>query len=320
MAITAPMQRSDFNGFLTPDKSEPIFNDAWKISVFQQLFRKVPLGINGQEVPVITSKPTANWVSEGQRKPATNMGLGKLTITPRKLSAIAILSAETVRANPGGINDLIRPALAEAFAVAFDNAVGFNVGGDGTGTGPFGDYALSNATKEVALGSTTQANGGIHGDFVAAMRLLVNDDKKLTGFALDSTVEPEFWGATDSTGRPLYTELPLDESAAVLAQQVNTGVARPGLLLNRPARMSDGVGQGTVAGFAGDFTKGVWGAVGGINYRVSTEAPVTINGELVSLFENNLVAVLAEAEYGYANADVEAYVRLTETAGEAGGA
>lgn len=79
----------------------------------------------------------------------------------------------------------------------------------------------------------------------------------------------------------------------------------------------DGAGTGLarpVLGFAGDFTKGAWGAVGGINYRVSTEATVTINGSLVSLFENNLVAVLAEAEYGFVMADTEAFVRLENAA------
>ena len=37
----------------------------------QSLTRRVPLGINGQEIPVVTSKPTASWVSEGGQKPTT---------------------------------------------------------------------------------------------------------------------------------------------------------------------------------------------------------------------------------------------------------
>jgi hypothetical protein len=44
---------------------------------------------------------------------------------------------------------------------------------------------------------------------------------------------------------------------------------------------------------------------------VSTEATVTINGELVSLFENNLVAILAEAEYGWLVNDTAAFVEYT---------
>jgi HK97 family phage major capsid protein len=317
MAITAATTTSDFAGFLTADESAPIFNDAQRQSVFQQLFRRVPLGINGQKVPVVTSKPTANWVGEGGQKHATEMGLGLLTMEPKKLTAIAVMSSEVVRANPGNINSELRPALAGAFATAFDFAVGYNLGGDGTGTGPF-DSHLAATNKAVEVGSTTQANGGIHGDLVAAMRLLVNDSKKLTGFGLDDSFEPELWGAVDANGRPLYTELPTDDVAQ--------GIARPGRLLNRPSFMGEGVGAtydpdagGTevarpVLGFAGDFTKGAWGAVGGISYRISTEATVTINGTLTSLFENNLVAVLAEAEYGYVNADNNAYVRLDNAA------
>lgn len=309
MAITAAMQRSDFEGFLSPAESAPIFNDAQRISAFQQLFRRVPLGINGQTIPVVTSKPTANWVEEGGQKPATNMGLGKLTITPKKLAAIYVMSAEVVRANPGGIKELIRPALAEAFAAAFDYAVGHNLGGDGTGTGPFADHALANATKSVTLGSTGKEDGGVHGDMVAAMKLLTADRKKLTGFAFGPEVEPTFWGATDTTGRPLYAELPLDQEAALLSA-AGSYPARPGMILNRSTWIGEGVSSETIAGFAGDFTKGVWGAVGGISYRVSTEAPVTINGQMVSLWENNLVAVLAEAEYGYVNADLDAFVKF----------
>ncbi|HET7386994.1 MAG TPA: phage major capsid protein [Nocardioidaceae bacterium] len=317
MAQTAATATTDFSGFLTAAESAPIFNDAARQSAFQQLFRRVSLGINGQKIPVVTNKPTANWVGEGGQKPTTEGGLGLLTIEPQKLAAISVMSAEVIRANPGNYTGQLRQGLAEAFATAFDLAVGYNVGGDGTGSGPF-DNHLAETSKAVEVGSTTQANGGIHGDLVAAMSLLIADGKKLTGFGLDDSFEPLLWGAVDANGRPLYTELPTDD--------VSQGIARPGRLLNRPSFMGDGVGASydpdaggaalarPVVGFAGDFTKGAWGAVGGISYRVSTEATVTINGTLTSLFEHNLVAVLAEAEYGFVVADTEAFVRLDNAA------
>ena len=310
MAVTAPTKLSDFSGFLQPHEAAPIFNDAAKVSVFQQLIRRVPLGISGEAIPVVTSKPTANWVAEGGRKPATNMGLGKLMMEPKKLAAIWVTSAEVVRANPGGINEQMRAGLAEAFGTAFDLAVGYGVGGDGTGSGPF-PKNLAMATKSVEVGTTTQANGGIHGDMVAALSLMVKDGKKLTGFALDDVLEPKFWGAVDTSGRPLYVDLPLDNGAQVL-QNGGISVSRPGRLLNRPSAMGEGMGRATNVGFFGDFTKAAWGAVGGISYRVSTEATVTINGELTSLWENNLVALLAEAEYGFVMQDESYFGKLTD--------
>lgn len=305
MAITAATSTTDFDGFLSPAESAPIFDDARRQSVFQQLIPQTPLGINGQKVPVVTTKPTANWVGEGQQKPATSMGMDLLFIEPKKLAAIAVLSAEVVRANPGNINGQLRPYLAEAFSIAFDLAVGYDIGGDGTGTSPF-DNPLNSTTKSVELGTTTQANGGLHGDLVAGMKLLVDDGKRLTGFGLDDTLEPALWGAVDTTGRPLYTELPTDATSQT--------IARPGRLLNRPSFMGEGVGNGDTKAFGGDFRKAAWGVVGGISYRVSTEATVTINGALTSLWENNLVAVLAEAEYGYVNSDVESFVKYVDAA------
>lgn len=305
MAITAATTRSDFSGFLSPEQSAPIFDEAERQSAFQRLFRRVPLGINGQTIPVVTSKPTAKWTNEGAKKHATDMGLDLLEMEPEKLTAIVVMSSEVVRANPGNINALIRPALAGAFASAFDYAVGFGLGGDGTGSGPFAKN-LAQTTKSVTLGTTTQADGGVHGDFVAAMRLLVADGKKLTGWAVGDSIEPDLWGAVDGNGRPLYVDLPTDDTSQA--------IARPGRLLNRPSYMGEGVENGDTVGFGGDFTKGAWGAIGGISYRISREAAITINGQLVSAFENNLVAVLAEAEYGFVLADEEAFVKIEREA------
>lgn len=312
MAITAATKTSDFSGFLTAEQSAPIFDDAQRQSAFQQLFPRVPLGINGQKIPYVSTKPTANWTAEAAQKHTTGMSMGLHEIDPKKLTAIAVMSSEVVRANPGQFTAKLRSELAGAFAVAFDYAVAYNLGGDGTGTGPFDNY-LDATTKAVELGTATQANGGIHADIVAGMSLLINDGRKLTGFALDDSTEPTFWGAVDGNGRPLYTELPTDDMSQTLA--------RPGRLLNRPSFMGDGVGEPVPAavstaytvGFGGNFTKGAWGAVGGISYRVSTEATVTINGSLTSLWENNLIAVLAEAEYGFVLPDEEDFVKYTET-------
>lgn len=307
----APTTRADFEGFLTPEESAPIFNEARRQSVAQQLIRQVPLGINGQKIPVRTSKTVANWVGEGQKKPTTSMGLGLLTIEPKKLSAIAVLSAEVVRANPGNINSEIREDLAGAFATAFDLAALYNVGGDGTGTGPFDNY-IAETTKSVTLGTAARADGGIHADLVAGMQALVQDGKKLTGFALDDVLEPSFWGAVDTNGQPLYVSLPTDD--------VSDAVARPGRLLGRRSFMGEGVAHAGTVAFGGNWSKAAWGVVGGISYRVSTEASVTIDGTLTSLFEHNLVAVLAEAEYGFVVADTEAYVAyVLDTEGDGEG-
>ncbi len=312
MPITAARTTGDFAGFLRPDQAAPIFDQAARVSVVQQLARRVPLGANGVEIPVVTGRMTAGWVGEAGAKPASQGAVGLKTITPKKVAAIAVVSAEVVRADPAGYMGTIRPQIAEAFGLAFDNAALHDFGPDGTaGAGPFATW-IDQTTKSVEIGTTAAASGGIHGDLVAGLSLLVNDKKRLTGFALDDTVEPLLWGAVDTTGRPLYTELSTDDTSGT--------IARPGRLLNRPSFMGSGLTTPIVAGtpntggiraYGGDWSQAVWGVVGGITYDVSTQATVTINGVLTSLWENNLVAIRAEAEYGWLVNDVAAFVKYT---------
>lgn len=305
MAITAPTKTSDFSGFLSPEQSAPIFEEAARTSVVQSLVRQVPLGINGQNIPVVTGKMQAGWVSEGGQKPASNASIGLKTIKPEKIAAIAVVSAEVVRANPANYMDLLRPQIAEAFAIAFDRAALYNLGPDGTGTGPFDTY-IAQTTKAVQLDVDSTATGNVHTAVVAGLKALVDDGKRLTGFALDEVTEPLFLSALDTTGRPLYVETPLADTTAA--------AARPGRLINRPSYMSEGVAHPdeteprTVA-FGGNWNQAAWGVVGGITYDVSTQATVTIGNQLTSLWEHNLVAIRAEAEYGFLVNDPESFVQ-----------
>lgn len=296
MAITAATKLSDFSGFLNREQSAAIFEQAAKTSVVQQLAPRVQLGVNGQSIPVVTGKVQAGWVAEGAQKPASKGSMALKTMDPKKIAAIAVVSAEVLRANPGGYVDLIRPQIAEAFAVAFDAAALY-----GTAS-PFSTNLATGSSVQEFTG-TTPAFTDVYGDLNAGLSTLVNAGKKLTGWAFDNRFEPVLNGSKDTANRPLFTESPFTETA---------GPVRSGRLLGRQAFIGDGIYDAATKtyGFAGDWSQAAWGAVGGISYNVSTEATVTINGVLTSLWENNLVAILAEAEYGFLVNDPSSFVRF----------
>lgn len=301
MAITAAKKLADFNGFIKPELAGPIFDEAAKGSAAMSLIRKVPLGASGQAFPIVTSKPTANWTAEGAQKHTTEAGLGLVKMEPNKLTAIAVASQEVIRANPGGYSETLAGLLADAFARAFDLAVFHNKGGDGTGTSPF-ETTLAATTKSVTLGAAAGAN--TYDDLVKAMSLNLQGTpkKQVTGFAFDTGFEIDLLSAKDTAGRPLFAEAAYTGAVPAL---------RSGSVLGRTTYMHENVGLDKTVGFAGDWTKAAWGTVGGITMDISTEATVTIGGQLVSLYENNLVAVRAEAEYGFALADKDAFVKVT---------
>lgn len=303
---------SQFSGFLPKHIADAYFEDAAKISVAQRIMRQVPLAVAGESIPVVTSKMTASWVAEGARKPASQGTLGLETMEPKKLAAIAVVSAEVVRANPGNYMALIRPQIAEAFATAFDAAV-FH----GTST-PFDAY-LDQSTKAAEIGAHTASEGGVWQDLNTALRLLVEDDRVLTGWAIDDVVEPALNGSVDANGRPIFVELPPGTDTAAQAQgDFLSSAPRIGRLMGRPSIMGSGVATAnysTVVGYGGDWRKCAWGSVGGISYDISTQATVTLDGTLTSLWEHNLVAIRAEAEFGFVCPDPDAFVRLTNLAG-----
>lgn len=300
MAITAATKLSDFSGFLNREQSAAIFEQAAKTSVVQQLAPRVPLGINGQSIPVVTGKVSAGWVAEGAQKPASKGSMALKTMDPKKIAAIAVVSAEVLRANPGGYVDLIRPQIAEAFAVAFDAAALYGT------SSPFSTNLATGSSVQEFTG-VTPAFTDVYGDLNAGLSTLVNAGKKLTGWAFDNRFEPVLNGSKDTSNRPLFVESPFTETA---------GPVREGRLLGRQAFIGDGIYDATskTYGFAGDWSQAAWGAVGGISYNVSTEATVTINGVLTSLWENNLVAILAEAEYGFLVNDPSSFVKFTNAA------
>lgn len=300
MAITAAKKLSDFNGFIKPELAGPIFDEAAKGSAAMSLIRKVPLGASGQAFPIVTSKPTANWTAEGAQKHTTEAGLGLVKMEPKKLTAIAVASQEVIRANPGGYSKTLKGLLADAFARAFDLAVFHNKGGDGNGTSPF-ETTLAATTKSVTLGAAAGTN--TYDDLVKAMALNLQGTpkKQVTGFAFDTGFEIDLLNAKDTAGRPLFVEAAYTGAVPAL---------RSGSVLGRTTYMHENVGLDKTVGFAGDWSKCAWGTVGGITMDISTEATVTIGGQLVSLYENNLVAVRAEAEYGFAVADKDAFVKI----------
>lgn len=287
---TKATMTNEFAGFLRPDQAQPIFDEAMKTSVVQSLARQIPVGVNGVEIPVTTGKPEAGWVAEAGLKPSTSTAIGIKTMKPHKLAAKTVVSAEVVRANPGGYVDIYKKQIGEAFALAFDKAALF-------GGGPF-DTHVAQTQKSVTLG--TSANG-MYGDLVTGLDLLLKDKKKLNGFVFDTTSETLFLNQVDANKRPIFelnnvTEAPVPVTA--------------GRLIGRSARLADNVADTTskTVGFGGDWSKCAWGVTSGINFRLSTEAAVTLDGKLVSAFEHNLVVIIAEAEYGWLCADPEAFV------------
>lgn len=305
-ATVAKTSDAIFSGFLNPELSQDYFAQVEKTSIIQQLCKKIPLGPSGVRIPHWTGNVTANWVAEGGQKPVTKGAFSKQDIVPFKIATIFAASSEVVRANPLGYLNTMRTKVAEAIALAFDNAVI-----NGTNT-PFGAY-IAQTSKSVSLADPLGASNGVAQGSQAytalnnGLSLLLGDSKKWNGTLFDDVAEPILNNATDAQMRPLFID--------ATYQDINAPF-RAGRVLGRPTYLSDHVKASTTVGYMGDFDQVIWGQIGGLTYDVSDQATLDLSAAqdgsgIVSLWQNNLVAVRVEAEYAALVNDAQAFVKLT---------
>ncbi|QKT07932.1 phage major capsid protein [Gordonia sp. X0973] len=300
MANYAATSDAMFAGELEPEKAKDYFEEAEKNSIVQAVAQKIPMGPTGVSIPHWNGNVTADWVDEGAQKPITKGDFTKQSITPAKIATIFVASAEVVRANPHNYIETMRKKVAEAIALRFDEAVLF-----GTAT-PFGNY-VNETTKEIGL------DGDAYGNLNTGLKLLSQDGRKWRSVLFDETAEPILNDARDDAGRPLFIDSPLELT------ETNAPFRR-GRVIGRNTILSDHLtNEGSPIGFMGDFNQVLWGQVGGLTYDVSDSASLDIssaqNGsQIVSLWQNNLVAVRVETEFAALVHDPEDFVRITEDA------
>jgi HK97 family phage major capsid protein len=226
------------------------------------------------------------------------------------LAVIVPFSKEYLRDERIDLFGMIRPLIAEAFANAFDAATIKNTGA------PFSTYFYQ-TTNSVEFGTGAQADGSIYRDLLAGLQAVTMESGVVSGataggsgyrvdnFIFDVRVENKILAATDTTGRPLFVD----------SQPINNAAPK-GSLLGRPVRYSKYAynSTGALNGVGFDSTQFVWGAPNEIAYDITDQASIVLadGTTTLHLWQNNLVGLLAEAEYGFLANDVEAAVKFAD--------
>lgn len=294
----APIVRPGRGSQLFPrEVSADIFTKAAEASLVQRLAPRTTLPTAGKAMPFITGQIEAAWVEETGRKPVSDLGADFRVMDPHKIAVVVPFSEEYVR-DVGTLYNVARDKIGEAFGRKFDDAALRGV------DSPFGTgNNLAATTKAVELGTATAAAGGYYGDLVAGLSLLVEDGKDLTAFAFDKRLQPRLLTQFDTTGRPIFT-----------AGVADNGL--PGTVLGVPAGFSKNLAGGTtLRGIGGDWTQCAYGVAVDITFSVSDQATLQMeDGTLLNLWQHNMIAVRAEAEYGFIVADADAFVRYIDAA------
>lgn len=272
------------------DISAEIIQKTQEDSAVMQLARHIELPGRGTEVPVITSDPTAAWVSETGAKPVSNPGLSKKIMSAYKLAVIVPFSKEFQRDLPA-LYDALVQRLPLALAKQFDATVIGAVEKPGSN---FDNFASCTAQL-----ISTDAYAGL----VAADGDIAENGGVMDGVAISPQGKSVLLGATDQNKRPLFINN-VSEGAVPMVLGAKTVLSK--------GMYAEGV-SADVVGVAGDWSQAVYGTVEGVKIDYSDQATLVtgVTGAApINLFQQNMFAVRAEIELGF-RADTSCFDKLT---------
>ena len=273
---------------LPAEVSQEILQKTQSASAVMQLARQITLPGRGVQIPVITSDPSAAWVAETGAKAVSNPGLSSKLMQAYKLAVIVPFSDE-FRRDAAALYDALIARLPLALAQKFDATVIGAVDKPGEN---FDNFALCTTQKLVP-----GVNETVYGNLVAAYSDIAEDGGSLNGFAMSPAGIGLLLGATDTTGRPIFTASAGDgDVARVLGART---VEARGMHKAGAAPVGTGAGTPTIVGVAGDWSQAMYGTVEGVQIRFADQTGLTINSEQVNLWEHNMFAVRAEIELGF---------------------
>lgn len=234
-------------------------------------------------------------VAEGGRKPLEKPGTSMHTITPHKMAAIVVVSDELIRQNPGQVFENIQADLADSVGRALDSLVLHGTDAR-TGIKISGQTAVTDTTNSVAL-----ANG----DYKAAVLSgfdLVGTQYDVDGIAADSKAKAKLLATVNETQFGLPNLAAQEFSVAGVPTAFGRTVGRNG-----------GEDKDTRL-VLGDWDRVRYGFASGIEITRSNEATIVDDGgEVISLFQNNLVALRVETFIGATVLDTNAFATVNES-------
>lgn len=274
--------------------SSEIIQKTQEESAVMRLARQIALPGNGLTIPVITSDPAAAWVDETDDKPVSNPGLGTKVMRGYKLAVIEPFSNQ-FRRDYGALYDALVARLPRILAAKFDNTVFGGTQAPGSDFDTFANVSGQDITSDP------------YSALVAAVTDVAVHGGDLNGFALSPQAKGILLNATDKNSRPLFIDSVAEGAIPRILGQ-DTYTSRGAYIAGTP----------NTVGFAGDWSKAMYGVVEGVDIQFSSDATLKLaDNSTINLFQRNMFAVRAEIEIGF-RADLDVFNKLTASSSISG--
>ena len=283
---------------LLPRKvSEEIWKKATAKSIVPTLATSAPMILGENTFPVLTKRPAASIVGEGQNKPDSDLEVGSKTVKPIKAVVGLEFTMEAIMTNPAGVLGLMNEELSSALTRQIDLAILHKRQASNGALLTNGVEAISDTTNSITLGTDPD---DIDDKLWDGYGLVVDDgDSDFTGFAFDPRLIYTLATAKDNQGRRLHPEIAMGSSVTSYSGQ-------PAAVSKSVSGQVDASADTGIRAFGGDWDSLKFGYVLDINTRKIEYGDPFGNGDLQ---RRNSVAYLSEVIFGWAIRDLGSFTK-----------
>jgi HK97 family phage major capsid protein len=285
------------NGSVPKEEGTLVLKDFMTQSAVTKLAKFEQMNKPEKEFTYLASGPGAYWVGEGEKIQTDKATWLNAKMVSKKLGVIIPVSKEFLRYSVKDFFAQMRPAIAEAFAVKFDQAALYGINSPfGTGVSVF--EKANGAGNTVALNSI----GNLYDELNGVIALVEDADKDVDGFTTTRRFRQKLRGTKDNNDLPIFNDA--------------TGGATQQAL---------GLPIGYVDSKSWDYTKALllaadwdmtrYGIPQGMEYKISEDATLTTiadeNGDPINLFERDMFALRVTQQVGFMTLSDDAFAALT---------
>lgn len=284
-------------GQIPQEQATLVLKEFMQQAAITKLAKYEPMTKPEKKFTYLASGPGAYWVGEGEKIQTSKATWLQATMKTKKLGVIIPVSKEFLSYTVSDFFAQIRPAIAEAFAIKFDQAALFGI------NSPFGT-GVSVFEKANAAGNKVELNsiGNLYDELNAVMALLEDADKDANGFTTTRRFRQKLRGAKDQNGLPIFNDAKAGATSEAL-----------GLPIGYVDSKSWDYTKAELLAADWNYTR--YSVLQGIEYKISEEATLTTvedeNGDPINLFERDMFALRATMQVGFLTLSDDAFAALT---------
>ncbi|MEM1497829.1 phage major capsid protein [Bacillus velezensis] len=291
------LMQDSVNGKVPTEQGTLVLKEFMTQSAVTKLAKYEEMTKPEKEFTYLASGPGAYWVGEGDRIQTSKAQWLTAKMTSKKLGVIIPVSKEFLRYSVTDFFTQMRPAIAEAFAIKFDQAALFGV------ESPFGKgVSVFEKIKESGNAIALNSLGNLYDELSGVMALVEDADKDVNGFTTTRRFRQKLRGTKDGNGLPIFND-------------ATGGATQQALGLPIGYVDSKSWDYEKAALLAADWNYTRYGIPQGMEYKISEDATLTTivdaDGNPINLYERDMVALRVTQQVGFMTLTDDAFAAIT---------